>query len=175
MTFCPNCGVRLQPGGSVCLRCGKKTGPAAPPPQSYPPLQPYQLPHQIYPVQAPAYLPYTPQPADPVYQRPGVPGEPGTNPLAVLGFVLALLPLPFAGLVLCVVGLIQCGQVGPDGRRQKGRGLAVAGIVIRVVGAALLMIGVVAALWYFADTGFYLPDYWEWDEGFAFTLLSMMG
>ena len=84
----------------------------------------------------------------------------------MLGFVLALLPLPFAGLVLCVVGLIQCAQTG-----QKGRGLAVAGIVIRVVGVALLAIGIAAAVWYFSDTGFYLPDYWEWDEGFAFAMM----
>ena len=163
MTFCPNCGASLEPGAPACPRCEKTAGAASPPPQ------PYQMPHQIYPGQPvpPAYPPYQQQnawPAYPVYQqRPVVPG---TNTFAILGFILAFLPLPFAGLVLCILGLVQCGQTG-----QKGRGLAVAGIVVRVVGIALLIAGIAAAVWYFADVGYYLPDYWEWNDGFAFTML----
>jgi len=121
--------------------------------------------------------------AYPIYQqRTGVLGEPagslgwsapdpGTNSLAVLGFVMAFLPIPFAGLVLCVMGLVQCGRAGPDGRRQKGRGLAIAGIALRAVFVVLLVAGVAAAVWYFTDTGYYLPDYWEWDYGFSFAAL----
>jgi uncharacterized membrane protein len=105
-------------------------------------------------------------PACPVYQQR--PALPGTNTFAVLGFVLAFLPLPLAGLVLCVLGLAQCGQTG-----QKGKGLAIAGIVVRVVGAVLLVAGVAAAFWYFTDTGYYLPDYWEWGGEFAFTALGL--
>jgi len=167
MTFCPNCGASQAPNLPVCPRCGKKTGAAISPPQ---PFQPYQMPHRIdlgQPI-LPAYPQY-PQPVYPAY--PAYPprlAPAGTNTLAVVGFVLALLPLPFAGLVLCVLGLVQCGQTG-----QRGKGLAVAGIVIRVIGATLLVIGIAAAVWYFADTGFFLPDYWEWDEGFAFTALCL--
>jgi len=92
----------------------------------------------------------------------------GTNTFAVLGFVLALLPLPFAGLVLCIMGLIQCGQSG-----QKGRGLAITGIIIRVAGIALAIAVAAFAVWSFTDAGYYLPDYWDWDEGFAFTVLGL--
>ena len=169
MTFCPNCGASLQPGVSVCPRCGKTAGAAIPPP---PPFQPYQMPHQIDPGQPvpPAYPQYPPRPMVPAYPvYPPRPAPAGTNTFAVLGFILALLPLPFAGLVLCVMGLIQCGQTG-----QKGKGLAIAGIIIRILGIALLVIGIAAAVWYFADTGYYLPDVWEWDEGFAFTALGLL-
>jgi len=172
MTFCPNCGASQAPNVPDCPRCGKKTGAAIPPPQFYQSYEPYQLPHQIYPGRPvpPAYPQYPAQPmvpANPVYQRPA---SSNMNTYAVLGFVLALLPLPFVGLVVCIMGLIQCGQAGPDGRRQKGRGLAVAGIVIRVLGVVLVVIAVAAAVWYFADTGYYLQDYW--DEGFAFAALG---
>ena len=157
MTFCPNCGASLEPGAAVCPRCEKMAGAAPAPPQPY---QPYQLPHPIYPNQPvpPAYPPYR------------GPASPGMNTYAVLGFIMAFLPLPFAGLALCILGLVQCSQPGPDGRRQKGRGLAIAGILVRVLGAALIVAGIAAAVWYFADSG-NLPDVWEWDDSFAFTVL----
>jgi len=110
------------------------------------------------------------QPVYPAYPaNPAYPARPGTNITAVLGFILALLPLPFAGLVLCVIALIQCGQTGPDGRRQKGRGLAIAGILIRVALIALLVAGIVLAVWYAMDYGYYLPEFFDWEGGFAFT------
>ena len=143
MTFCPNCGVSLKPGApgvsgvSACPRCGRNFYP----------------PRPVYPAQ-------------PVCRQRPAPAA-GTNTFALLGFVLAWLPIPFAGLVLCVMGLVQCARTG-----QKGRGLAIAGVVLRVAGIALLIVGAAAALWYFTDTGYFLPDYWEWDNGFAFAALG---
>ena len=143
MTFCPNCGVSLTPGapGMPGVSPCPRCG------------RHFSPPRPIYP-------------AYPVHQQNAP--IPATNTFAVLGFVMAFLPIPFAWLVLCVMGLVQCGRPGPDGQRQKGRGLAVAGIVLRVVCLVLLVAGIAVAVWYFTDTGYYLPDYWEWDNGFSF-------
>ena len=111
MTFCQNCGANLEPGAPVCPRCGKSAA-----------AQPYQPPQLIRYGTYPA-----PQPA-------------GTNNFALLGFVMAWLPIPFAGLVLSIIALVQCGQTG-----QKGRGLAVAGIVARVIIDIALIAGIAVA------------------------------
>jgi hypothetical protein len=141
MTLCQNCGAPLEPGAPACPRCGRSAANALPPQPVYP------YPYPVYP----AYP-----------QRPALPV---TNTCAILGFVMAWLPIPLAWLVLSIVGLVQCGQKG-----QKGKGLAIAGILLRVLITAAL-IGGAALLIRYANTGMYSPDYWDWEEGFAFTLL----
>ena len=59
------------------------------------------------------------------------------NLLAVLGFVLTLFPvMPFAGLVLCIIGRRQCQKSGA-----RGKGLAAAGIVLNVLIIAVALAG----------------------------------
>lgn len=137
--FCPHCGNPVEPFIPA--------EPAAPGVPSYPaenpapqqnydsvqPSAPY-APAQTYPPQQPAYAPvYAPA------QK--------TNGLAIAGFVCsiagALLPsigfiLLIVGLVLSIIGLTQIKKTG-----EKGRGLAIAGIIISCI-AFLLGILLVA-------------------------------
>ena len=147
MTFCRNCGAALEPDSPACPRCGKPAAPqAAPQPRPAYPYPAWQ--RQPYPV----YAAYPQRPALPV-----------TNLCAILGFVTAWLPIPFAWLVLSIVGLAQCDRSG-----QKGKGLAIAGILLRVFILAAL-IGGVALLAYYGNAGSYFPQ-WDWEDGFAFTV-----
>jgi hypothetical protein len=78
----------------------------------------------------------------------GVPGGPffppvapvqrGTNGLAIAGFVLAIVVAP-VGFILSIIGAVQAGR-----RNQKGKGLAVAGIVIGLIFSAGGIAGAVA-------------------------------
>jgi hypothetical protein len=60
---------------------------------------------------------------------PDVPPQPNrrTNGLTIAGIILAFVAAPI-GLVLSIVGLVQAGRRG-----QKGKGLAIAGIVISLL------------------------------------------
>ena len=140
MTFCRNCGAVLVPEIIACPRCGKSAAPQAYLQTAYP---------------NPVYAAYPQRPALPV-----------TNIYAILGFVTALLPIPFAWLVLSIIGLAQCARLG-----QKGIGLAIAGIILRVLILAAL-IGGIALLAYYGNAGSFFPQ-WDWYDGFAFTALGM--
>jgi hypothetical protein len=85
--------------------------------------------------------PAAPNPAPPPYGDPAAAPQapqPGTNGLAVAGLILAFLIAPI-GFILSLVGLIQAGKRG-----QKGKGLAVGGIIVSLV--AMTTFGVVAFL-----------------------------
>ena len=171
MTFCQNCGAQLAPGAPACPRCGKpsasaQTAAASP--------QPYQQPHPVYPgpPERPAYQPYQQPPAYSPYPYPAyqpLPAQPGTNTFAILSFVMAWLPIPFAGIVLGIIGLVQCGKTG-----QKGRGLAIAGILLRVLSAVLLIAGVVLLAVYGSESGGYSPEDWGWNGEFSFTIFTTL-
>lgn len=88
-----------------------------------------------------------PQPPDPYAGAPGYPPGPpapptpqGTNGMSIAGFVLAFLFTPL-GLILSIVGLVQARK-----RNQKGRGLAIAGIVISTVSILVGVAAIVVAL-----------------------------
>jgi hypothetical protein len=102
---------------------------------------------------------FTPPPADGTGQAPqfGVPPQPqygaapaygypvapqrNSNGLAIAGFVLAFLgPLALIGLILSIVGLIKSKAAGG-----KGKGLAIAGIVISIIASVSLGLLVFAA------------------------------
>ncbi|MGA1811193.1 DUF4190 domain-containing protein [Frondihabitans sp. 4ASC-45] len=78
----------------------------------------------------------TPQP----YNNAGSPVA-KTNTLAIVGFVLAFV-INIAGVVVSIIALNQIKQTG-----EKGRGLAIAGIII---GALSLIIGIIAVIVGFA-------------------------
>jgi len=89
-------------------------------------------PYGAAPVGAPGGAPYGGGPAGgpPPYGQP--PQQPqGTNGLSIAGLVLAFIIAP-VGFILSIIGLVQAGKRG-----QKGKGLALAGIIVSL----LLMIG----------------------------------
>jgi hypothetical protein len=67
---------------------------------------------------------------------PAPPTPQGTNGLSIAGFILAIFVAP-VGFILSIIGLVLAGRRG-----QKGKGLAIAGIVISV----LIMGGATAAV-----------------------------
>lgn len=93
---------------------------------------------------------FTPQqPATPPPGTPYAPPPPGTNGLAIAGFILALLGLlgswlPFLNLVailcalvggvLSVIGLVKAKTIG------SGKGLAISGLIVAVVGVVAAVI-----------------------------------
>jgi hypothetical protein len=74
--------------------------------------------------------PAAPAPAagDPAVAAP--PPPQGTNGLAIAGFILAFVVAPI-GFILSLIGLIQTSK-----RHQKGKGLAVAGVIVSVLAMA---------------------------------------
>jgi hypothetical protein len=80
---------------------------------------------------APGGAPYGGGPAGGPPPYGSQPPQQGTNGLSIAGLVLAFLIAP-VGFILSVIGLVQAGKRG-----QKGKGLAIAGIIISL----LLMIG----------------------------------
>lgn len=60
-----------------------------------------------------------------------------TNTLAIVGFILAFV-INIAGVVVSIIALNQIKQTG-----EKGRGLAIAGIII---GALSLIIGIISVI-----------------------------
>jgi hypothetical protein len=67
------------------------------------------------------------QPAGPPGYPPQPPPSRGMSALAVVGFVLAFCGGPF-GFILSIVAIFQTGR-----NRKKGRGLAIAGVVVSLV------------------------------------------
>ncbi len=82
-----------------------------------------------YGQQQPQQQPTQPQPN---YAQP--PTEQKTNTMAVVGFILAFF-LSLVGLILSIVGLM---QIKKDPAKYKGKGLAVAGIIIGAIGTVIL-------------------------------------
>jgi len=82
----------------------------------------------------------------PVAPPPAV--TPGTNGLSIAGLILAIFVAPL-GFILSIVGLVLAGRRG-----QKGKGLAIAGIVISV----LIMGGSTAAILALGDKVTTLTD-----------------
>lgn len=138
--FCQNCGNKLDDDSKFCAKCGAKVDteeavqapapapqvekdeffndvPAPAPVQQQIPVQPQP------PVQQPPVQPVNQQP---VYQPPQTAK---TNTFAIIGFVLSFFYyVSIAGLVFSIIGLKQCNKT-----QEKGKGLAIAGIVISSV------------------------------------------
>lgn len=82
------------------------------------------------------------------YPAPPPPPEPGLSGLAIAGFILAFLVAPI-GFILSLIAVFKTGA----GRR-KGRGLAIAGVIISVlIMAGAVTAGVIAANSTVADPG----------------------
>ncbi len=125
MAFCPRCASPASDDAVTCATCGAPLSsvggaPQPPPPQASP-------------------QPYGAWPAPP-FQR--------TNTLALVGFVIGLIgflfgPLAIIGLVLSIIAYVQCRR---SGSALKGRGFAVAGIVLSTVWLVLAVLVIVFAV-----------------------------
>jgi hypothetical protein len=78
-------------------------------------------------------------------------GEQKTNVMAILSLIFAIIP-PFQllGLIFGIIALVQLGK----GKNQKGKGLAIAGIIVSIV----LMILAVVCIMLLATTLFYVAS-----------------
>ncbi len=63
------------------------------------------------------------------------PAQPRWNTVAIIGFVLSFF-LGLIGSIVSIIGFVQAGKNG-----ERGRGLAIAGIVIGLLGTILYIIG----------------------------------
>ena len=111
--------------------------PTPPPPAGHPPLQPnYPPPTVVY-----AYPPPAPAAAPAARAR--------TNGLGIAALVLSILWIWGLGSLLAVIfGFVAMGQIDRSNGTQNGRGLALAGAIVGMVGlvgAAILIIAVLAA------------------------------
>jgi hypothetical protein len=108
------------------------------PPQQPPGYTPQPPPYGQPPYGQPSYgqQPYGQQP----YGQPGY-VQPKMNTLALVGFILSFF-ISIVGLILCIIGLIQIN--GANGM-QKGKGLAIAGIIIGAIGLVLIPLRVINA------------------------------
>ena len=145
--FCPNCGTQNPDGTSFCSNCGSpltsnvNPAPAPAPAPVTPvtpvaPVAPAPAPAPVAPV---APVAPAPQPA-PSYtpnQQPVTAIQPqtnGTNGLCLAGFIISLVSIVLGGslslisLILCIIGVNSAGK-----KNQKGKGQAIAGIIISAV------------------------------------------
>lgn len=108
--------------------------PPAGPPQPGQPLPGQPLPGQPVPGQPLPGQPGAPFGAGPSYPAPAAPAATFSG-VAIAGFILAIVAAPI-GFILSIVGLIMASRPG-----RKGKGLAIAGIII-----SLLISGGVVAI-----------------------------
>lgn len=127
--FCPNCGTQNPDGTSFCSNCGSpltsNVNPApAPAPAPVTPVTPV-APVAPAPAPAPVYTPNQ-QPVQAVQPQTN-----GTNGLCLAGFIISLVSIVLGGslslisLILCIIGVNSAGK-----KNQKGKGQAIAGIII---------------------------------------------
>lgn len=82
---------------------------------------------------------------DGVVWRPALVTSPTTNGLAIASLVLGILWLYWVGSILAIIfGHVALHQIGE--RRQGGRGLAIAGLVLGYIGLAFLVLAIVVVI-----------------------------
>ena len=175
--FCESCGSFIPDGQSFCSNCG-----AAAPQPVQPAAQPVQ------PLQG---VPVTPQPAyqEPVYQQPAY-AQPVAvtatataaattkrkNGMATAGMIFGILAVCFCwipvfnifitptlgllGLIFSIVGLVK--------KNVKGKGMAIAGLILSVLATVFVVLYYVYIYSVIASSPEYdeLTEYWDeiWEE-----------
>ncbi len=147
MAVCPNCGANCTDGTKFCSSCG---GPL-PAPVQQPAAQPVQPAYQ-QPATQPVIIQPAAQPVQPVYAQPitqPVVKKEKKNGLCVAGFVLSLVGLACLGIT-CPIGFILSliGLIVAIAKKQKGKGFAIAGLII----SAIIMLSL---------TAFFLSPDWD--------------
>jgi hypothetical protein len=141
---CPRCGAMNDPNAPQCIYCGNPL--AAPQPQAYgqqPPPQQYGAPPQQqygapppppqYGAPPPGYgAPppgYGAPPPGYVMEQPMVSGQSRTSGMAIGGFICSFL----CGLLGLILSIIAVNQINKSMGMLRGKGLAMAGIIISVL------------------------------------------
>jgi hypothetical protein len=152
---CPRCGAMNDPSAPQCIYCGNPLAapqgqpygqpqqpqqpqqpygapPAygqqpqqpygAPPAYGQPPQQPYGAPPPGYGAPPPGYAPGYEQP-------PMVSSQSKTSGMAIGGFICAFL----CGLLGLILSIVALNQINKSMGMLRGRGLAIAGIIIAVL------------------------------------------
>lgn len=129
MITCGRCGVMNPAGATMCGACH---APIVYAPLGYAPPSPYgtAAPHQAPVYQAP--------PAAPLMQSyqagyAGTPVQTRTSGMAIAGFVLSFF-CGLLGLIFSIIGYNECKNSNGE---VTGEGLALAGIIISIVGMLL--------------------------------------
>lgn len=154
----PNHGRPQQPEAAPATGSGTPAppygAPATPPAYGTPPQAPPYAAPGAYP--APAYPAPAYQP--PAYPAPGYQGGaqqyyggygPRTNTLSIIAMIASILGfiwiLPFIGsLAGAIMGHISLGQIKKSG--EKGRGMALAGVIVGWAGLGLIILAVLGFL-----------------------------
>jgi Domain of unknown function (DUF4190) len=122
-----------------------------PPPVDHPPVIPQPAPLVPEPVPPPAGTPLRDFPAPapyaphPAYAPPVVvAGGTSTNGFAIASLVLGIVWLYWLGSLLALIfGAVAISQIRNSNGRQTGEGMAIAGLVLGIVGLGLLLILVI--------------------------------
>ena len=118
--YCRNCGAPLGESSAFCPFCGAPANGSV----SYSPAQQMRPPYY-----GPAVLP-------------------PYNTLCIVGFICSFIPyVRTAGLILCIIGMVQCSSTG-----ERGRGLGIAGMAV-AVGSVLLTIALLLLPFILAGVG----------------------
>ena len=137
MALCKNCGANIDEGMKFCTSCGTAV-------EAIPVMPTMEAPTMEAPTMEAPNMPEMNKPTynqthkyainQHLYEQPV---NNKTNICALLGFIFSLVccgGLP--GLILSIIGLVQINKTG-----EKGKGFAIAGIVLFVVG---IIVGFVA-------------------------------
>ncbi len=117
--FCPKCGANNVEDAKFCVACGSQIEKA----------EGEQAPASA--VQAPV-----------TETAPATPAKTRMSACAIAGFVLSLIGIFWAGLICGILGIIfsaigmRAATVNPQ---VKGKGLAIAGLVISIIDVALIL------------------------------------
>ena len=141
---CTRCGAAITPGAKFCPACGRAVapGPFAPAPAV---------------AVAPAPAPWTTGGAMRGYEPPASPLDvpapitpvvpPKNNGFAVVALSMGIIWYFWIGSILALIfGYIAKRQIDASQGQQKGRGFAVAGIVLGWVGMGVLAIIIIALI-----------------------------
>ena len=164
--FCPNCGIQIPDDARFCPDCGTVITPVGTPQPAVSEPAPVSQPAPAAttaptPAPAPApVIPPAPSFAAPLQPAPSFAPSNGSsqppvvfipeqknNVLCAVGFFGAIGSILLGGipslaaLIISVIGLIQTKQ-----RNERGRGMAIAGIIVSSVSVATLIIGIICGV-----------------------------
>ena len=172
--FCESCGSQVPDGQAFCSNCGKPVAqPVQPAAQPVQPVQQYAQPvaQPVYtqPVAQPQpVVQVQPAPVVVVQQQPAKRG----NGMATAGLVFGILTLvfcwiPFLNWFLGLLGLI-FSIVGVARKNVGGKGAAIAGLILTILGS------IIGFILFFAVLGTSLTSYMEAAEEAAQTIDTLL-
>lgn len=146
--FCPNCGTKTPDDARFCPDCGTEFEPYKfeTTPEAAPAPQPVQQPTvQPAPQPAPA-IPVAPSVQQPLAPVVAIPAQ-KTNVMCIVAFICGLVTVGTFGtialptLIVSIIGLNSCKK-----NNEKGKALAVAGLIISSVFMAGWVVGIIIKL-----------------------------